>query len=175
MSNSNNKPVAKPTFRSTRHLLDTFPGPFAYKAGTNGVDKTFDVYCVSTGQTIVSSTYWHEREPAEVIAFAITHALNRHFYPLRSLTKRYSKLMLWMFPNWYPRPYKTQIVKHSSDHYEIGLACINQRVLGFGEADDQRLVIGVEDSGVTHEVLELFHWLGCILNKHFSKPIRNVR
>ena len=62
-------------------LLDYFsqqyPGPFAYRPCSDGVDDTFDVFCTKTNRTIISSHYWEAEKEAESIAATITHALNR--------------------------------------------------------------------------------------------------
>ena len=53
-----------------------FPGPFDYRAGRDGVDNTFDVFCLTTDQWIISTHYWEERLQAELVARIVSNALN---------------------------------------------------------------------------------------------------
>ena len=59
------------------YFAQQYPGPYAYRKDSDGVDDTFDVFCTKTNKVIISSHYWEAEREAESIASAITHALNR--------------------------------------------------------------------------------------------------
>ena len=53
------------------------PGPFACFAGRDGVDETFDVFCLTTEDHVVSTYFWEAREACRVVTEVVTFALNR--------------------------------------------------------------------------------------------------
>lgn len=53
-----------------------YPGPFDYAPDTNGVDRTFDVFGLKTGEYVTSASYCDEREWAEITAATLAAALN---------------------------------------------------------------------------------------------------
>ena len=53
-----------------------FPGPYRSCPGVDGVDRTFDVICKSSGDTIVSTYFWENKETCRLIAAFVTAALN---------------------------------------------------------------------------------------------------
>ena len=61
--------------RLSKKFGKRFPGPFGYRPGEDGVDDTFDVSCMTTGEHIVSTYYWEEREHAELVAKVVTACL----------------------------------------------------------------------------------------------------
>jgi hypothetical protein len=65
-----------PTGRHDRRFRVRFPGPYHYAPGRDGVDETFDVYCLTSEQHLCSFYYWFERQRAELEARLITVALN---------------------------------------------------------------------------------------------------
>lgn len=60
----------------THDFLSRFPGPYCYQAGRDGVDDTFDIICLKSGQHIAATYYWSERRACELIAHIVCHALN---------------------------------------------------------------------------------------------------
>jgi len=54
-------------------------GPFGYDEGRDGVDDTFDVFCLSRNKQVISTYYWNERERAELVAQVVSVALNRRY------------------------------------------------------------------------------------------------
>ena len=52
-------------YDSLDFLLDqNHPGPFEIHEGTDGCDKTFDIYCLGTTSYVTSTHAWDEREGA---------------------------------------------------------------------------------------------------------------
>lgn len=49
---------------------------FAYRPGQDGVDETFDIYCIHTGEEVASFHFWEERERCRRSARQLTAALN---------------------------------------------------------------------------------------------------
>lgn len=56
-------------------FLEQFPGPYSFQAGSCGVDDTFDVFCETSGEFIIASHYWEEKQAAKDDATIITLAL----------------------------------------------------------------------------------------------------
>ena len=54
-----------------------FPGPFTYQRGVDGVDETFDTFCVTSGNHLVSTYFWDAVELRENISAVVTAALSR--------------------------------------------------------------------------------------------------
>lgn len=57
-------------------FMSLFPGPYFYCPGNDGVDSTFDVMCIASGEHIASVYYWEERLTSELIARVISESLN---------------------------------------------------------------------------------------------------
>lgn len=57
-----------------------YPGPYDIRPSTDGVDDTFEVYCLVTDQCIVSTNYWYERDQAYREAHAVATALNTYLF-----------------------------------------------------------------------------------------------
>ena len=62
--------------RCTNRFVRKFPGPFHYQPGEDGVDHTFNVICINTGELIVSTYYWEARQEAKAVAKLVADALN---------------------------------------------------------------------------------------------------
>ncbi len=78
-----------------------YPGPFRYSPGSDWVNSTFDVYCISTEQHVLSTFYWDERERAELVAYVLTCALEFCHSDCKDLD-----LQEWKaFRQIYPGPY----------------------------------------------------------------------
>ncbi len=60
----------------TSKFLTRYPGPFANQDGSDGVDATFDIFCRTTGDHIVSTFYWDARLESELKANVVTGLLN---------------------------------------------------------------------------------------------------
>lgn len=65
------------TTKSITEFYDLFPGELGVRSSTDGCDKTFEVYCLSTDQHVISYGYWEDWQHASLIAFSIAEALNR--------------------------------------------------------------------------------------------------
>ena len=90
-----------------------FPGPYSIQPGTNGVDATFDIYCQTTGEHIISTDYWYEEERAQRDAAVIAIALEtmRHA-PRRPAVAECLQLKLDAFQAEYPAPYESSAIAH---------------------------------------------------------------
>jgi hypothetical protein len=64
------------SYLSKRNFYRRFPGPFSYREGRDGVDDTFDVFCLTTNAYLLSSYYWAERGRAELEVRIACLALN---------------------------------------------------------------------------------------------------
>ena len=62
--------------RSLQPFLSQYPGPFRISPSTDGVDSTFNINCETTGQFVIATRYWDEREWAKLVAIGIADALN---------------------------------------------------------------------------------------------------
>ena len=60
----------------TAQFFQQYPGPFEYYLGSDGVDATFDVECMTADSHIISAHYWEEKVDAELVANCVTFALN---------------------------------------------------------------------------------------------------
>lgn len=61
--------------RLAARFAKRFPGPYTFCSGNDGVDATFDVFCVTTNRHIVSTRYWEARDEAMLVAKVATAAL----------------------------------------------------------------------------------------------------
>jgi hypothetical protein len=137
-----------------------FKGPFSYHAGTNGVDETFDVFCTKTNSHVISTNYWYHRLDAEVLAIIITHALNREFRPTRTRFNAPPSLLLRLFRDANPGPYRVRLFEDGHGDLEIGIA---------GRTLDSLLVSERIDETST-EVRSYFRWLADVLNRALGYP-----
>lgn len=98
------RPTLSPNF------LELYPGPFAYRPGTDWVDSTFDIMCTSSGQQLASVYYWEERLTSELIARVVAESLNALLPATQddSLTewKPVSKWEVAAFHGMHPGPYR---------------------------------------------------------------------
>lgn len=53
-----------------------FPGPFNSFPGSDGVDDTFDIICLTSDERVASVQYWDEVENALLISRVVSAALN---------------------------------------------------------------------------------------------------
>jgi len=59
----------------TNPFLTRYPGPYAIRPSTEGVDLTFDVFCRTTDKLIIAARYWEAEEDARRVASVIALAL----------------------------------------------------------------------------------------------------
>lgn len=64
--------------KTLNNFYNFFPGVFIVRPGTNGCDRTFDVYCSASGKFVISFDYWDEWQHASMVAFAVAEALNQN-------------------------------------------------------------------------------------------------
>jgi hypothetical protein len=91
-----------------RDFQKRFPGPFTYFEGRDGVDDTFDVHCLTSDQTIVSTYYWDERQTALRQAAAISFALNAYLLTSDTIMSPEDAALLQQFLAEYPGPYRSE-------------------------------------------------------------------
>lgn len=63
--------------KTNTDFYDQFPGEFVVRSSTDGCDKTFEVYCSSTDQHVISYGYWEDWQHASLVAFSVSEALNK--------------------------------------------------------------------------------------------------
>lgn len=125
---------------------------------TNGVDETFEVTCTRTQTVVTYSTYWHERDSAEAIAYAVTYALNHHYRPIRTHFKRVNREKLRRFQKGHSGPYSVLAVRHAPEHFEIGVT----------DHQIDTLFVAEESSTCDPNCIAYFQWLARILNQAFE-------
>lgn len=87
----------------TRQFSKHLPGPYSVRASSDGVDNTFEVFCLSTNNAIVAAHYWDERDHAFLIARTISAALNEH---LHGIMFELGGDTLAIFQEAYPGPFR---------------------------------------------------------------------
>ena len=80
-----------------------FPGPYDIRPSRDGVDDTFDIYCLETNEYIAATRYWDERERAYAAAYAIATALNVYIHDLYLAEHR---PLMQQFYTFFPGPYR---------------------------------------------------------------------
>ena len=87
-----------------KRFLRHCPGPYTYLSSRDGVDRTFDIYCLTTENYIVSTYYWEERKAAEATAATITAALNAFAGHPDTMPPESGPFIGW-FVGAHPRPF----------------------------------------------------------------------
>lgn len=64
------------TYLAAKRFQTRFPGPFHIRRSTDGVDKTFDVYCLATLRDVVTLYFWEAESERYREAMTIASALN---------------------------------------------------------------------------------------------------
>ncbi|GAB5407250.1 MAG: hypothetical protein Aurels2KO_54810 [Aureliella sp.] len=64
------------TYFATSIFRSNFPGPFDVQRSSDGVDNTYEVYCLATSRVVTACHYWDAEKDARRFAFAIAAALN---------------------------------------------------------------------------------------------------
>ncbi|MCA9186158.1 MAG: hypothetical protein R3E01_36165 [Pirellulaceae bacterium] len=87
-------------------FLKNCPGPYFYRPGREGVDDTYDVYCLASENHIISTYYWEAEEDARRIAGIVTAALNRQAGGCELDGEDFAEHLAYLRTN-YPGPYRT--------------------------------------------------------------------
>lgn len=136
-----------------------YPGPYAYQPGTDGVDKTFDIFCRTTGERIISSNYWYEEENANIIASVVMLALEfSRRSNFQTPCDRVLQNRLKTFRANYPGPYVLKACSHDEDFAEVGVAC----------CDLDGLIIGFQTKPGELEPVEEIRYIVAALNSLFD-------
>ena len=130
--------------RTTSIFLKHFPGPYSIRVSTDGVDKTFEVFCLTSDETVIASRYWLERDEAYLVAAVIEASLNS---VLADVPTRLTDQDFKTFRNRYPGSYmavKTRCICFGGDLKLWGIRC---RTTGFDliTVDDQRQLADLEE------------------------------
>lgn len=64
------------TYLVTKKFKSLFPGPFDVRRSTDGVDETFEVYCLTTDQLVVANYFWEAESERFQESLAMATALN---------------------------------------------------------------------------------------------------
>lgn len=64
-----------------RYFTNRFPGPFAIARNHDGVDETYDIYCLSSENFIAATYFWEDEQASYMEADAIATALNLSLHP----------------------------------------------------------------------------------------------
>ena len=110
------------TKRQTTKFLKRFPGPYGYYRSTDGVDDTFNVYCRSSRQDIISTYFWTQSPAYELIVRVVCAALSSLNSEYSDMCDRYAaplnRLESRAFVAMYPGPYS--IGKFASNGFQPG-------------------------------------------------------
>jgi hypothetical protein len=68
------------TYLLTAKFFKEFPGPYDVRPSRDGVDDTFEIYCLNTGSFLAATYYWDEETERYTEAMAIATALNYMFH-----------------------------------------------------------------------------------------------
>ena len=98
-------------FIDTRIFKRRYPGPFGAFHGSDGVDATFDVACLTTDKRIVSTYYWDDekgaRFTADIVAAALNYTNGDSHWPLKQYLTQVLGTDLADFFEDHPGPFKT--------------------------------------------------------------------
>lgn len=83
-----------------------FPGPYSIGRSHDGVDETYEVYCLASGRMIAATYFWDEEQRCQKIAQVLSLALNHHFLALLLLPNDFA--LLADFQAHYPGPFESQ-------------------------------------------------------------------
>ena len=97
-----------PSMLLKRQFQKRYPGPFTYLEGRDGVDDTFDVLCLTSGQHLASTYYWKNRETALMHAATVSFALNAYLFDDDTALSLDEIGLLQQFLCQYPGPYRSQ-------------------------------------------------------------------
>ena len=103
-----------------------YPGPFDYYAGSDGVDDTFEIHCLTSGEFVIAYHYWEAREEAERTIEIITALLNdslggntaHHLQHISPNRRR-------QFVQNHPGPYFVKILYCEMEGILFGVTCRN--------------------------------------------------
>ena len=124
------------TSHATQSFLKRFPGPYSFHPGTDGVDNTFDIYCLTTGSHIIAATYWYEVEQAELVAAVVTLALEMSRQPdAQASTRPETDAKLKAFERQHPGPYLCKEFVYDNVMAEIGVASFSEDSLIISSLD----------------------------------------
>ncbi|MCC7336548.1 MAG: hypothetical protein IT422_15770 [Pirellulaceae bacterium] len=68
------------TYVLTAKFLKEFPGPYDVRPSRDGVDDTFEIYCLTTGAFLAATYFWDAEQERYTEAMAVATALNYMFH-----------------------------------------------------------------------------------------------
>jgi hypothetical protein len=154
--------MTTPTYQT---FLQRFPGPYSFEPGTDGVDNTFDIYCRTSGERIISACYWEARDAATLNATVLTHALE--YSRLKTRNMRISQSLqnaLAKFATNYPGPYYCKEYHHSECMAEIGVA----------SQQASSMIVSLLTIPGCHDSRQIAWYLAHSLNRLFGHPAQTI-